>query len=85
MKKMMGMMMMGAAGKMAAMIPLAMAGLFVLAGKALIVSKPTTRHGPPTRIGAAWWVYALKPSRGLCQWDVNRPRMIMMKQGTALL
>ncbi|XP_039760418.1 uncharacterized protein LOC120634092 [Pararge aegeria] len=39
MKKMMGMMMMGAAGKMAAMIPLAMAGLFVLAGKALIVSK----------------------------------------------
>ncbi|XP_045780342.1 uncharacterized protein LOC123877570 [Maniola jurtina] len=39
MKKMMGMMMMGAAGKMAAMIPLAIAGLFVLAGKALIVSK----------------------------------------------
>ncbi|CAH2097081.1 unnamed protein product [Euphydryas editha] len=39
MKKMMGMMMMGAAMKMAAMIPLAIAGLFVLAGKALIVSK----------------------------------------------
>ncbi|XP_050357726.1 uncharacterized protein LOC126778277 isoform X2 [Nymphalis io] len=39
MKKMMGMMMMGAAMKMAAMIPLAIAGLFILAGKALIVSK----------------------------------------------
>lgn len=39
MKKMMGMMMMGGAMKMMAMIPLAMAGLFVLAGKALIVSK----------------------------------------------
>lgn len=39
MKKMMGMMMMGAAMKMAAMIPLAIAGLFVLAGKALIISK----------------------------------------------
>ncbi|PZC78355.1 uncharacterized protein LOC110375922 [Helicoverpa armigera] len=39
MKKMMGMMMMGGAMKMAAMIPLAIAGLFVLAGKALIVSK----------------------------------------------
>ncbi|XP_072935156.1 uncharacterized protein Osi12 [Epargyreus clarus] len=39
MKKMMGMMMMGAAMKMAAMIPMAIAGLFVLAGKALIVSK----------------------------------------------
>ncbi|CAG4970443.1 uncharacterized protein LOC123702792 [Colias croceus] len=39
MKKMMGMMMMGAAMKMAAMIPVAMAGLFILAGKALIVSK----------------------------------------------
>ncbi|CAK1541124.1 unnamed protein product [Leptosia nina] len=39
MKKMMGMMMMGAAMKMAAMIPVAIAGLFVLAGKALIVSK----------------------------------------------
>ncbi|XP_045455326.1 uncharacterized protein LOC123665008 [Melitaea cinxia] len=39
MKKMMGMMMMGAAMKMASMIPLAIAGLFVLAGKALIVSK----------------------------------------------
>ncbi|XP_075986752.1 DUF1676 domain-containing protein Osi12 [Anticarsia gemmatalis] len=39
MKKMMGMMMMGGAMKMAAMIPLAIAGLFILAGKALIVSK----------------------------------------------
>ncbi|KAF9819282.1 hypothetical protein SFRURICE_000273 [Spodoptera frugiperda] len=39
MKKMMSMMMMGGAMKMAAMIPLAIAGLFVLAGKALIVSK----------------------------------------------
>lgn len=39
MKKMMGMMMMGAAMKMAAMIPLAIAGLFVLAGKALITAK----------------------------------------------
>ncbi|CAG9794899.1 unnamed protein product [Diatraea saccharalis] len=39
MKKMMSMMMMGASMKMAAMIPLAIAGLFVLAGKALIVSK----------------------------------------------
>ncbi|CAH4036959.1 unnamed protein product [Pieris brassicae] len=39
MKKMMGMMMMGAAMKMAAMIPVAIAGLFILAGKALIVSK----------------------------------------------
>ncbi|CAH0401540.1 unnamed protein product [Chilo suppressalis] len=39
MKKMMGMMMMGASMKMAAMIPLAIAGLFLLAGKALIVSK----------------------------------------------
>lgn len=39
MKKMMGMMAMGMAMKMAAMIPLAIAGLFVLAGKALIVSK----------------------------------------------
>ncbi|XP_032523337.1 uncharacterized protein LOC116774713 [Danaus plexippus] len=39
MKKMMGMMMMGGAMKMAAMIPVAIAGLFVLAGKALIVSK----------------------------------------------
>ncbi|KAJ8709506.1 hypothetical protein PYW08_009510 [Mythimna loreyi] len=39
MKKMMGMMMMGGAMKMMAMIPLAIAGLFVLAGKALIVSK----------------------------------------------
>ncbi|CAG4964209.1 unnamed protein product [Parnassius apollo] len=41
MKKMMGMMMMGGAMKLAAMIPLAIAGLFVLAGKALIVSKVT--------------------------------------------
>ncbi|XP_068625721.1 uncharacterized protein [Battus philenor] len=39
MKKMMGMMMMGGAMKLAAMIPLAIAGLFILAGKALIVSK----------------------------------------------
>ncbi|XP_063834801.1 uncharacterized protein LOC135083969 isoform X1 [Ostrinia nubilalis] len=39
MKKMMSMMMMGGAMKMAAMIPLAIAGLFVLAGKALLVSK----------------------------------------------
>lgn len=39
MKKMMGMMMMGFAMKMAAMIPIALAGLFVLAGKALIISK----------------------------------------------
>ncbi|XP_053619782.1 uncharacterized protein LOC128680571 [Plodia interpunctella] len=39
MKKMMGMMMMGASMKMAALIPLAIAGLFVLAGKALIVAK----------------------------------------------
>lgn len=39
MKKMMGMMAMGFAMKMAAMVPLAIAGLFVLAGKALIVSK----------------------------------------------
>lgn len=39
MKKMMGMMMMGAAMKMVAMIPMAMAGLFVLAGKALITAK----------------------------------------------
>jgi len=39
MKKMMGMMMMGMAMKMAAMIPVAIAGLYLLAGKALIVSK----------------------------------------------
>jgi hypothetical protein len=39
MKKMMNMMMMGASMKMAAMIPIAIAGLFLLAGKALIVSK----------------------------------------------
>ncbi|XP_063541916.1 uncharacterized protein LOC134750627 [Cydia strobilella] len=39
MKKMMGMMAMGFAMKMAAMVPLAIAGLFILAGKALIVSK----------------------------------------------
>ncbi|XP_059050592.1 uncharacterized protein LOC131845539 [Achroia grisella] len=39
MKKMMGMMMMGASMKLAAMVPLAIAGLFALAGKALIVSK----------------------------------------------
>lgn len=39
MKKMMSMMMMGMAMKMAAMVPMAIAGLYVLAGKALIVSK----------------------------------------------
>ncbi|XP_055383052.1 uncharacterized protein LOC129613127 [Condylostylus longicornis] len=39
MKKMMGMMMMGMAMKMMGMIPVAMAGLYMLAGKALIVSK----------------------------------------------
>ncbi|XP_055677156.1 uncharacterized protein LOC129786282 [Lutzomyia longipalpis] len=39
MKKMMSMMMMGFAMKMAAMIPVAIAGLYVLAGKALIISK----------------------------------------------
>ncbi|XP_026754403.1 uncharacterized protein LOC113514513 [Galleria mellonella] len=39
MKKMMGMMMMGASMKLAAMIPLAIAGLFALAGKALIIAK----------------------------------------------
>lgn len=44
MKKMMGMMMMGGAMKMAMMIPLAIAGLFVLAGKALIVSKVTQHN-----------------------------------------
>ncbi|CAD6224007.1 GSCOCG00005435001-RA-CDS [Cotesia congregata] len=39
MKKMMGMMMTGMAMKMAAMIPIAMGVLFMLAGKALIISK----------------------------------------------
>ncbi|XP_037028485.1 uncharacterized protein LOC119068817 [Bradysia coprophila] len=39
MKKMMGMMMMGFAMKMAAMVPVAIAGLYILAGKALIISK----------------------------------------------
>lgn len=39
MKKMMGMMMMGIAAKMAGFIPLALAGLFLLAGKALIIAK----------------------------------------------
>jgi len=39
MKKMMGMMMMGLAAKAAALVPLAIGGLFLLAGKALIVSK----------------------------------------------
>lgn len=39
MKKMMGMMMMGAAMKMAALVPIAMGVLFLLAGKALIISK----------------------------------------------
>lgn len=39
MKKMMGMMMAGFAMKMAAMVPIAIAGLFLLAGKALITAK----------------------------------------------
>ncbi|XP_076174498.1 DUF1676 domain-containing protein Osi12 [Ptiloglossa arizonensis] len=39
MKKMMGMMMMGMAMKMAALVPLALGVLFLLAGKALIISK----------------------------------------------
>jgi len=39
MKKMMGMMMMGLAAKAAALVPLAIGGLFLLAGKALIISK----------------------------------------------
>ena len=39
MKKMMGMMMTGMAMKMAAMIPIALGVLFLLAGKALIISK----------------------------------------------
>jgi lactoylglutathione lyase len=39
MKKMMGMMMMGLAMKAAAIVPLAIGGLFLLAGKALIISK----------------------------------------------
>lgn len=39
MKKAMSMMMMGFAMKMAAMVPVAIAGLYILAGKALIVSK----------------------------------------------
>lgn len=39
MKKMMGMMMMGMAMKMAALIPIALGVLFLLAGKALIISK----------------------------------------------
>lgn len=39
MKGMMHGMMMGVAGKMAAMIPVAIAGLFLLAGKALITAK----------------------------------------------
>lgn len=39
MKKMMSMMMMGFAMKMAALVPVAIAGLYLLAGKALIVSK----------------------------------------------
>ena len=36
---MMGMMMMGLAAKAAAIVPLALGGLFLLAGKALIISK----------------------------------------------
>lgn len=39
MKKMMGMLMMGAAMKLAAILPIAIGGLFLLAGKALIISK----------------------------------------------
>jgi len=39
MKKMMGMMMMDLAAKAAALVPLAIGGLFLLAGKALIISK----------------------------------------------
>jgi hypothetical protein len=39
MKKMMSMMMMGFMMKLAAMVPVAIAGLYILAGKALIVSK----------------------------------------------
>ncbi|XP_015114414.1 uncharacterized protein LOC107039361 [Diachasma alloeum] len=39
MKKMMGMMMMGMTMKMAALVPIAMGVLFLLAGKALIISK----------------------------------------------
>ncbi|XP_019870358.1 uncharacterized protein LOC109598895 [Aethina tumida] len=39
MKGMMGGMMMGVAAKMAAMVPIAIAGLFLLAGKALITAK----------------------------------------------
>ncbi|XP_011880697.1 PREDICTED: uncharacterized protein LOC105569116 [Vollenhovia emeryi] len=39
MKKMMGMMMMGFAMKLAALVPIAMGVLFLLAGKALIISK----------------------------------------------
>jgi lactoylglutathione lyase len=39
MKKMMGMMMMGLAAKVAALVPLAIGGLFLLAGKAFIISK----------------------------------------------
>ncbi|XP_011314448.1 uncharacterized protein Osi12 [Fopius arisanus] len=39
MKKMMGMMMMGLTMKMAALVPIAMGVLFLLAGKALIISK----------------------------------------------
>jgi lactoylglutathione lyase len=39
MKKMMGMMIAGLAMKVAAIVPLAIGGLFILAGKALIISK----------------------------------------------
>lgn len=39
MKGMMSGMMMGVAAKMAAMVPMAIAGLFLLAGKALITAK----------------------------------------------
>ncbi|GLV32665.1 Osiris 12 [Carabus blaptoides fortunei] len=39
MKKMMGMMMMGMAAKMAGLIPIAIGALFLMAGKALIISK----------------------------------------------
>lgn len=41
MKKMMSMMMMGGAMKLIALMPLAIAGLFILAGKALITAKVT--------------------------------------------
>lgn len=39
MKKMMGMMMMGMAAKMAGLVPIAIGALFLMAGKALMISK----------------------------------------------